>query len=82
MVSNKKKDLVQELIKKVKTVPIIGVVNLENLPAQQVQKMRKMLRENGVKIIMARKKLLKLALSGSGKDNITELENKMKGLPA
>lgn len=82
MVSNKKKDLVQELIKKVKTFPIVGVVNLENLPAQQAQKMRKMLRENGVKIIMARKRLLKLALSGSGKDNITKLENKMNGLPA
>ena len=63
MVSEKKKQLVQELSQVTKSSKVIGVVNLHNLPAQQLQNMRSMLRSKGVKLIMARKKLLRLALT-------------------
>ena len=82
MVSENKKQLVQNLIKDIQTFPIVGLVNFENLPAQQLQVMRATLRNKGVKIFMARKKLLKLALDGSKKDNIDQLTAKIKGLPA
>jgi len=82
MVSDKKKNLVQELTEKTKSSSVVGVVNLESLPAQQLQNMRAMLRSKGVQLIMARKKLLRLALSESKQDNIEQLSEKIKGMPA
>ena len=82
MVSDKKKNLVQELTEKTKSSSVVGVVNLESLPAQQLQNMRAMLRSKGVQLIMARKKLLRLALSESKQDNIEKLSEKIKGMPA
>jgi len=82
MVSEKKKTLVQELSEKAKSSPVVGVVNLENLPAQQLQNMRAMLRSKGVQLTMARKKLLRLALTDSKKVNIEQLSEKIKGMPA
>ncbi|HIJ11707.1 TPA: 50S ribosomal protein L10 [Candidatus Woesearchaeota archaeon] len=82
MVSQQKQDLVQGIVDKVKKAPIVGVLNMESLPAQQLQKMREMLREKGVEIVMARKKLLVLALEKSGKEHIKELAAKIKGMPA
>ena len=82
MVSAQKKQLVQGLINDIKQNPIIGVVNLQNLPAQQLQKMRSMLKSKGVKLAMARKNLLLRSLSESGKKNIAQLSEKVKGMPA
>ena len=82
MVSAQKKQLVQGLINDIKQNPIIGVVNLQNLPAQQLQKMRSMLKRKGVKLAMARKNLLLRSLSESGKKNIAQLSEKVKGMPA
>ena len=82
MVSDKKKLLVQELTEKTKSSPVIGVVNLQNLPAQQLQNMRAMLRSKGVQLTMARKRLLKLALTESKQENIEQLSEKIKGMPA
>ncbi len=82
MVSEQKKQLVQQIAHDVNTYPIIGVVNLQNLPAQQLQVMRSMLKGKGVKISMARKKLLELAISQSKKQNIAQLSQKIKGMPA
>ena len=82
MVSENKKKLVQELVNQIKSSPIIGIVNMEALPAQQLQNMRATLRKSGVKIQMARKKLLQLAFEQSGKENIQELKDKIKGMPA
>jgi large subunit ribosomal protein L10 len=82
MVSEAKKQLVSELVEDIKAYPIVGVVNLENLPAQQLQTMRGMLREQEVKIRMARKKLLQLALKESQLDHIEDLTAQIKGLPA
>ncbi|MDP3990481.1 MAG: 50S ribosomal protein L10 [archaeon] len=82
MVSEIKTKFVQELVKAIQDFPIVGIVNMANLPAQQLQVMRATLRNKGVKIIMARKKILTLALTKSGKENIAELEQKLKGMPA
>ena len=82
MVNEKKIQLVLETIELIKKYPIVGIVNMENLPAQQLQDMRAMLRGRGVKIKMLRKKLIKRALTESGKKNIEELSEKIKGLPA
>ena len=82
MVSETKRLLVRQLIKDLQSYPIVGLVNMENLPAPQLQKMKKMLKEKGVKIIMARKKLLNLALKESKLENIKELSEKLRGMPA
>ncbi|PIN73240.1 50S ribosomal protein L10 [Candidatus Woesearchaeota archaeon CG10_big_fil_rev_8_21_14_0_10_45_16] len=82
MVSDTKKKQVQELVKEIQNNPIVGLLNMQNLPAQQLQKMRDTLRKKGVKMTMARKKLLTLALNESKKENIDQLVAKIKGMPA
>jgi large subunit ribosomal protein L10 len=82
MVSELKQKLVQELVEDIKSSPIVGLVNFESLPARQLQNMRAMLLKNGVKMRMARKKLLDLALAESKKKGIDGLRERMKGLPA
>ncbi len=82
MVSETKKQLVQELSKEVQNNQIVGIVNMANLPAQQLQKMRAMLKKKGVSIRMTRKRLIAHALKSSGTKNVEQLIEKMKGLPA
>ncbi|MBU1111292.1 MAG: 50S ribosomal protein L10 [archaeon] len=83
MVSEQKIKLVNELKDLISSHTIIGIVNLENLPTQQLQVMRATLGKKGVRIIMARKNLLKRALEEvSGKDNLSQLIEKLKGMPA
>jgi len=82
MASEEKKQLVQQLVHDIDQYPIVGVVNLQDLPAQQLQVMRSMLKLKGVKLSMARKKLLYLALSQSKKKNLDQLSAKIKGMPA
>ena len=81
MVSNTKKELVASLTKAAIDNPVVGVVNVAQLPAQQFQKMRRTLREKGVSIVVARKKLMVRALEESGQENITKLVENMKGIP-
>lgn len=82
MVSEQKQQLVQTLTKKVKEYPIVGVVNMQTLPAQQLQVMRNTLRKKGVEIVMTRKRLILKALQDSHKENIAQLAEKVKGMPA
>ncbi|HLC52440.1 MAG TPA: 50S ribosomal protein L10 [Candidatus Nanoarchaeia archaeon] len=82
MVSEIKKKLVQRITAAVKDYPVVGVVNLQSLPAQQLQKMRALLLKNGVEIVMARKRLLYRSLDNSGNENIEQLRDKIKGMPA
>lgn len=82
MVSAQKKQLVQKLTAAIKDYPIVGLVNLESLPAQQLQKMKAMLKKQDVQILMARKKLLELALGNCQKKNIEQLTALIKGMPA
>jgi len=69
MVSEAKKKLVQQLTAEIKEYPIVGVVNLT-------------LAKRGVKIRMARKRLLQRALDESQKKNIQQLRERIKGMPA
>ena len=82
MVSDKKIKLVEDLVRLAKENAIVAVVNLESLPAQQLQKMKATLGKKGVTILMARKKILKRAIEAVGKDNLTQLNEKMRGMPA
>jgi len=82
MASEQKKKLVQELVHDIDHFPIVGVINLEHLPAQQLQTMRSTLKSKGIKLSMARKKLLYLALSHSKKKNLDQLSARIKGMPA
>ena len=82
MVAEKKKKLVEQLTQQIKDHPVIAVVNMQNLPAQQLQNMRAQLLKKEVLIVMARKRLLQLALNNSQKDNIQALIEKIKGMPA
>lgn len=82
MVSEFKKKLVEQLAVKVQSFPIVGMVNMQSLPAQQLQNMRAMLRDKGVEIFMARKKILSLILEKSGQKGIEELTKRMRGMPA
>ncbi|MDP3734396.1 MAG: 50S ribosomal protein L10 [Nanoarchaeota archaeon] len=82
MVSETKKRQVLDLIHNIKTSPIVGVVNFENLPAQQLQKMRALLLKDDINIVMMRKRLLHRALQESQQQNVEQLIQKIKGMPA
>ena len=82
MASDLKKKLVVQITEDIKKYPIVGVVNMSSLPAQQLQKMRSTLSAKGVKITMARKRLLERALGESKRSGIDELTKKVKGMPA
>ena len=82
MASEKKQKQVQELTHDIQSYPIVGLLNFETLPSRQLQKMRSALAQKGVKIRMARKKLLELALQGAKKPNLEAIQKKIKGMPA
>ncbi len=82
MASELKKKLVIQITSDIKSYPIVGVVNMSSLPAPQLQKMRSTLASKGIKLTMARKRLLERALSESRRNGIDELTKKVKGMPA
>ncbi len=82
MVNPKKQQIVKSIVQKIQGSPIIGVINLENLPAAQFQVMRRSLQKTGVLISVARKRLLARALQESKKENVGELADKLRGMPA
>lgn len=82
MVSEEKKRFVQQLAGELKQSPIVGLLNMHSLPAPQLQNMRATLLKQKVNIIMARKRLLRLAMKDSNKQNIEQLAGKIKGMPA
>ena len=82
MPSDIKKKLVQQIAKDITEYPIVGMVDLQHLPAQQFQRMRSLLLKKQIKMIMAKKRLLVLALAQVQKDNIGTLANHIKGMAA
>jgi len=76
-----KKQLVKRLVELIDRNNIIGIVNMENLPAKQLNNMRAQLRGR-VTLLMTKKRFIKLALEQSKKENIKELEEYIKGMPA
>ena len=81
-VAEHKKQTVQEFAKLIDKYPVIGVVDMSNLPAKTVQTMRAKLRDNNTVLRMTKKRLLKLAFAKTKKQNIPDLEQHFKGLPA
>jgi len=73
--------LVNDLAALMDKYDIIGVVNMENLPAKQLRNMRSQLRGK-VELIMSKKRLIRLAIEKSKKQNIKDLEKYIKGMPA
>ena len=82
MVSSEKQQFVEKLSKDIHNAQVVGILNMQNLPAAQLQRMRIMLGKQGVRIAMARKRLLERALQHSQKDHIDLLTAKLKGMPA
>jgi len=80
-INERKSVVVNELAKLMDEFPIIGVVNMENLPAKQLQNMRASLRGR-ILIKMAKRRIIKLAIEKSKKENLKELENNLEGMPA
>ncbi len=82
-VSQKKKDVVSTLAKKIETTPIVGIVNMESLPAGSLGMMKKQLRGKA-DIVMTRKNLMKLAIdkAKAKKTGIDQLTTHLIGMPA
>jgi large subunit ribosomal protein L10 len=80
-VKESKQKLVHEVSQLIDKYPIVGIVNMENLPAKQLANMRSQLRGKVV-LVMTKKRILKIALEHSKKDNIKALEPYLKGMPA
>ncbi len=80
-VNERKKTTVKLMTEKLKEYPIIGVLNMEQLPGKNLAKMRKQLRDD-VEIIMAKKRLIRIAFKDSGKKDIEKLDDYLKGMPA
>jgi large subunit ribosomal protein L10 len=81
-ISQYKRDVVAEIVGKIKEYQIIGIVNMENLPAKQLQKLRANLRGK-VYITMTKRKLISIALEQASKDKkgIENLEEFLGGMP-
>ena len=70
-ISEKKKEIVNNLKDKLQTYPIIGLVQIDNIGARVVQQMRKELSKEAA-IVMAKNTLMKIA--------IAELKKEVKGI--
>lgn len=81
-VSQAKKDVVASLLKDIEQFKIVGAVNLEGFPSLALQKMRTSLRKDGVKIVMTKRRLIKVALEQSKRKGMSDLVPFLKGMPA
>jgi large subunit ribosomal protein L10 len=81
IINDEKISTVRELTTLMDEFPIVGIVNMENLPAKQLQNMRASLRGRII-IKMAKRRIIKLAIEKSKKENLKELENHLEGMPA
>ena len=80
-ISEEKKKTVAQLTKLINDHAIVGAVNMENLPARQLQIMRETLRET-VSILMAKRRLIKVAVEQSNKPGKEKLLEHLRGMPA
>jgi len=77
-----KKEKVKEFIDLFNSYPIIGILDLRNFPAKQFQDIRAKLRDHHVLIKMTKRRLMKIAIEKTNKDNLEKLEGYMDGLTA
>jgi len=80
-VSQKKKDVVKEFSQLIESYPVIAAIDLENLPSKQLNDMRNQLQ--GIAVIrMTKRRLLRIAIDNSKKENIKQLKEHLRGMPA
>ncbi len=82
MVAPAKEAVVRELVQLLDSHPIIGVVDMENLPARQLQEMRARLREKGIILRMAKKRLIFKAFGQCKERGVEKLRDHFRGMPA
>jgi ribosomal protein L10 len=70
-VTERKKQIVENLVNDLSSFPIIGLVKIDNIDASVVQQMRRDMRKEA-KIVMAKNSLMKIA--------IEQLKKKIKGI--
>ena len=80
-VSEEKKKIVKEFADLIEKYKVVAAVNVENLPAKQLNQMRASLRGKA-HLLMTKRRLMKLALDGSKKENISALKDHLDGMPA
>lgn len=80
-ISNQKKKIVKEFSELLEKYPVVGALDVQKLPAKQLMEMRTKLRGTA-HIQMTKRRLLNVAIDGSKKENISELKQHLKGMPA
>ncbi len=82
-VSQRKKDIVNNLTELAKKYNVIALLDMEGMPANTLQEMREKLRKHA-KIVMTKKRLMKIVFNNveSEKNNIVKLEEHFRGMPA
>lgn len=81
MVKEEKLKQVEELKKMIDAYPIICILDMFKLPSKQLQEIQKKIRGKAM-IKMTKKSLLKLAIKGSSRQKIQELEKSIPQQPA
>lgn len=79
--AEKKKETVKRFAELIKKYPVVASVNMMNLPAAQLYRIRAQLRGKA-EILMAKRRLIKLAFEQAKKDNAHELVKHLEGMPA
>ncbi len=82
-VSQRKKEIVKNLIALSKKYPVVALLDMESMPANTLQEMREKLREHA-RIVMSKKRLMKIVFENleSEKKGIVALEEYFRGMPA
>ena len=81
MVSNKKKETLKSLMKQLDQYPVIGILDMHKLPGKQLHQIKEQLKGKAV-IRMVKKRVIKLAMEQSKKQNLVKLTEEIKNQPA
>ncbi|MEM7815608.1 MAG: 50S ribosomal protein L10 [Candidatus Aenigmatarchaeota archaeon] len=81
MVSEKKKRVARELTELVRSNKVVGIVDMHKLPAKQLFEIRKKLKGKA-RIVVAKKRVIQIALKSSGLEGIEKLSEAVRGEPA
>ncbi len=81
MVSEKKKEMVENIKKYINGHSLIGIVDMHKLPAKQLADIRRKLKDKAI-IKMAKKSIIKIAIKKSKKTGMETLEEHIQKQPA
>ena len=81
MVSNKKEETLKSLMKQLDQYPVIGILDMHKLPGKQLHQIKEQLKGKAV-IRMVKKRVIKLAMEQSKKQNLVKLTEEIKNQPA